>query len=382
MKVAFALFTVLVVTGCTVSMEPAETESPVTTSVPPLHLADAPAWTTTTTDFPGEPSRVDLRDGKALVVGRYGFQVIDTDSGVAVATVTTETDLGDGARWDETAGSPFFAGEGVVVPYRRDGEVGLAKLVGGDVVWLGRTFGAGGVLRSADDDTAMVTVASPDDPDRVVEQADLRMIAFDSRSGDRRWERTGGWPVTVADGLVLTVSGARLDNDTDPDGRVVMSALDVSTGEPRWSLGDRYNAIDVVTTAGDAVLVTAIAKGETARRLVVLSVKTGERLGDLGAATEVRCATDEERMIACGHVGDSVSVFDLATEKVVTVPCPDGLEAVGPDRLVVAKPTGRRYTVDLAGRTIDRELPESVWALTGTQLVVHAHHTVSGYRIS
>lgn len=383
MRVALAVLAVLAVSGCAgLQVRPVE-RSPTPIPVPPLTLSATPVWSTTTTGFPGRPTSVRLLNQRALVVGPQGFQVIDTESGAAESTVTTASDLGHGGRWDESTGQPVLAGEGVIAPYRLDGRLGLTKLFNGHDVALGETtVDAGGALGTADDGTAVVTVASPDDPTRVDDLAGLRMIAFDSRTGDLRWERPALWPVAIVDGLVLAVSTTHHDPTSGPEQASTVSAVDVMTGEPRWSLVDRYAAADVVLAARDLVVVRAVAAGETKPTLVVVSTQTGERVTDLGAPSNAGCATDGNTMIACGTGDGTLSVVTVAGQQVTKVPCADDIEAVATDRLFVGAAGGRHYSVDLTGKRVDRDLPGAPVALTLDQLVVRTDDAVSGYPLS
>ncbi len=363
MKVGVAVLAVFVVAGCGVTVTPVEVRTAAEAPVPPLRLGESPVWSTATSGFPGRPASVQVRDGKALVVGQQGFQVIDTESGAVESTVTTDTDLGDGARWDETAGQPVLIGDGVVVPYRLDGVVELAKLVNGhDVFAADTTVGADGVLWAADDGTAMATTGQ-------------RMVAFDSRSGDHRWERAHMWPVAVADLEVLAVSGTRHDTGLEPG--TTVSAFDVMTGQPTWSLVDRYAASNVVLMARDEVLVHAVAPGETTPTLVVVSLKTGEHVADLGAAVDARCATDANTTIACRTDADTLVVYDLASRQVTKLHNPENVEAVGQDRLFVGD-----HSIDFTGKRVDQRLPGTPVELDLHQLVVRTDDAISAYPLS
>jgi outer membrane protein assembly factor BamB len=370
----------------TASCSTSEARPPVqTTSAPPprLTVAAEATWTS------HEVFDAQLRDGTALVIGHRMFQVVDTATGEVRWQVDSDTSLGGSATWDSFIGTPHLVGVGrdlaVVSAYYRPGEAeyGLALFSAEDgrVLWR-TTTGAGARLRVADDRLVLVSVTENGPP---TEADDLRMIAFDTRTGDELWERTGTWPTAIAGDTVLGVN-TLVEDDSALSVNVdaVAAGFDVATGEPRWDLGSRYRGSEVTLTAGNVALVHATNATKAEAELVLVSVETGEQVADLGASEAALCATDRDTAMACFLGGNSVSVFGLADRAVTRVAVEDVFEGVGQNRIFLRGVGDSHYTVDLAGRPLDDQLPGEPVTVTGDCLVVYGNSqrtTLAGYRL-
>ncbi|HEY0693533.1 MAG TPA: hypothetical protein VGD71_31395 [Kribbella sp.] len=202
---------------------------------------------------------VRLRDGRLLVATGDGIKLLDVESGAALWAQDNDAELpGRTVGMDPTASQqlPFVVrhgdGVGVLVGYdvvRCDlVEPGVALLSGGtgDVVWQAPTTPAEGCaqnkvdwkqnLWAADDTTALVSVApdggNPDDLGQV------RVLALDVATGQRKWEYQGAWPQAIADGVALVSTVKPIPPRVTGSGMV--TALDLATGQPKWSVADRY----------------------------------------------------------------------------------------------------------------------------------------------
>jgi hypothetical protein len=376
-RIMLAALALLAVTSCSTPdarpSPPTATTltTPTKSTLPPLDVAAGAAWTS------DGVFDAQLWDGTALVAGHEKFQVIDTATGEVRWEVDSNTDLGDGRKWDANRGMPLLVGDGrdlaVASAYVRTGEdheygVALFSAEDGRRLWSDPIGRDGVSLRAADDRIVLVTAVEGGVP---ADQDDLRMIAFDTRTGDELWERTGTWPKAVVDGTVLGVNAPDEDSASyEVDLDSVVSAFDAETGEPRWDLGSRYRGSEVVLTAGEVVLVHATESAEADAELVLLSVETGEQVAGFGRSEEAFCGTDRDTLIACGVGGGSVSVFRLDDQEVTRLKVQDGFEAVGPDRIFLNGIGDHYYAVDLAGGRIDQRLPGRPQVVTDDYLVV------------
>ncbi|HEX6357504.1 PQQ-binding-like beta-propeller repeat protein [Actinophytocola sp.] len=370
LKIVLAVLVTLAATNCTTPAAPPPVPTTISAKpkLPKLDVAAEAAWTSDGT------SEARLRDGTALAVGQKTFQVIDLASGAVRWKTDENTGLG-GGRWDTRVGTPFLVGEGanlaVLSAYYRfgqDNEYGLVLLsaMDGRVLWQ-KTTGEHLFLHAADERIALVTTT---EVATLTKPADLRMIAFETRTGNQLWERTGAWPAAIAGNTVLGVNGLEQDLPLDALGPgPSVFAFDVATGDPRWDIADRYEGSEVLLTAGEVVLVRGTESTEDKAELVLLSAGTGKRVVDIGEVT-ANCETDGEATIVCGSEDDTLSVFRLADQSVTSVPNDDVVEAVWRDRIFVNAIGDRHYTVDLAGNEIDR-IPGAPVAVSGDYLVVH-----------
>jgi len=124
-------------------------------------------------------------------------------------------------------------------------------------------------------------------------------------------------------------------------------------------------------------LSAVVAPGETTPTLVVVSLKTGEHVADLGAAVDARCATDANTTIACRTDADTLVVYNLASRQVTKLHNPENVEAVGQDRLFVGD-----HSIDFTGKRVDQRLPGTPVELDLHQLVVRTDDAISAYPLS
>lgn len=378
LRTMLAVLTALAVTSCSaVEVRPVPNSPTTTTSaksaLPPLDVATEAAWTSDV------GTELRLRDGTALAVGDDAFQVIDTGTGDVRWSVNSGTEIA-GGKWDDYVGAPFLVGEGrnlaVLTAYYRlgeDNEFGLALLSAEDGRELWHTStGEGLRLRTADDRIALVTVTEGASPSEVARLDDLKMIAYDVRTGDKAWERTGAWPTAIAGDTVFGVRALEDDAwESSLNSTAVAVAFDAKTGEPRWDLEDRYEASEVVLAVGDVVVVHTTRSKEPVATLVALSAESGEHVADIGEAPKAYCETDGEIIVACTPNGRSISVFQVDGKKVTQLSVDGALDTVGRDRLFVDGLN--HYSVDLAGVTVDQSLPGKPVLVTDDYLVVDPH---------
>ena len=387
LRTMLAVLAALAVTGCSTPEAqppaPTTTTTPAKSTLPRLDVAAEATWTG------HEVFDAQLRDGTALVIGHRAFQVIDTETGDVRWEVDSATDLGDGATWDSSIGTPHLVGEGrnlaVVSSYYRPSKVeyGLALFSAEDgrVLWR-TTTDEGAKLRVADDRIVLVTVT---EGGTVVEPSDLRMIAFDTRTGDKLWERTGTWPTAIAGDTVLGVNVLGEDDSTlSVNLDAVAAAFDAATGKPRWDLGSRYRGSEVVFAVGDTVLVHATTSTKEEAELVLVSTKTGKHVADIGASESALCVTDRDTTIGCFLNGNSVAVYGLDDQEVTHVTVEDVLEAVGQNRIFLGGVGDSHYSVDLTGKKLDEQLPGEPVTITDDHLVVYENSQrtkLAGYQL-
>ncbi|HEX6356472.1 hypothetical protein [Actinophytocola sp.] len=192
-----------------------------------------------------------LRDGRLLVGTEDGIQLLDVGSGTVLWAQHNEAELpGQTVALDPTASPqlPFLVrhgdGVGVLVGYdvfRCDlVEPGVALLSGetGGVAWQAPTAPAEGCaqnkvdwkqeLWAADDTTALVSVApNGGDPDDL---GQVRVLALDVATGQRKWEYQGAWPHAIAGGVALVSTAMPMSSRFTEPGMV--TALDLATGNP------------------------------------------------------------------------------------------------------------------------------------------------------
>jgi outer membrane protein assembly factor BamB len=272
----------------------------------------------------------------------------------------------------------------------------LLSTVDGHVIWRTVTFAGsaetalkGPLLLVADDRIALTAVANEADSPEVERPEVPRMIAIDTATGARSWERTGPWPMAIAGDTVIGLNAKGYDaaaSEVGPDAMV--AAFDATTGAPRWDLHDRYQGSKVVLAAADVVLVQVIDGRK--KKLTVLSAATGKRVTDLGESNRNGCATDGTATIACMDIVDTVSVFHLADRSVTRVPrdaWADFSYCVWHDRIFLSRlpedaTETRYYSVDLAGNVIDPDLPGQPLAISDDYLIVRGgpnEKAISGY---
>lgn len=341
---------------------------------------------------------VRLRDGLLLVGTEDGLQLLDVESGAALWAQDDFAELpGQTVALDPAASQqlPFLVrhggGVGVLVPYRLFKcslvEPGLALLSGetGGVVWQAPTTPADGCVQNsmdweqdvwaADDTTALVSVAPnfghPDDVGQV------RTLALDVATGQRKWEHQGAWPQAIAGGVALVSTNRPPSSFTRPG---MVTALDLATGQPRWTLNGRYPAAHLVAVAGDVVVVVTADESGTDRTVRVLDSATGRELATLPDVEPASCVTDATTLVACKTGSESreprLVTFRVADRAVTTVPIEEHtvLQSVVQGRISVEL-AGRKpsiFTIDRTGNVIDKKPPGVLLAAADDLLLVKA----------
>lgn len=317
---------------------PAAKPAPVLT---PLTFEPSAAWATPKGATP------DVLDGVALV-DADGLKLLDAATGRRLWQRSPYKDLPDlpGFRvWGLPGTSRLVTHDGAPAVLTGYVEVeaatsGLMLLSAEDASVLSRVplgpVSGPDVAVTAFDDRVAVVVAEPGDT-----------AVYSLESGKRLWTRSGARGVAVAGDTVLATTG-----DT-------VAAFDLSTGEPRWDLGDRYDTAEVVLTGGDAVLTRITSGARTTGKL--LTVHDGTELADV--AETHSCAMDAV-LLACGGRG-TVVVHDLKTGKATETGARAAAAVLVRDgRIFVESENSEVSTIDAAGNEIDASLPGRVVAMT------------------
>ncbi|GAB1511788.1 outer membrane protein assembly factor BamB family protein [Actinophytocola sp. KF-1] len=358
--------------------------APTTTAKPeptlrPLAFAPEASWS-----IRRGSSLVDVRDGVALAEDSEHLTLLDAATGATRWQLTAFADMpADGdIMWQPSRDAPS-----ALVPH--DG--GLAVLT--QYYWTdcptdicaddhGPSDESGLVLLSVTDGSVLWQAplrpsvnrpGTPRPPRYELNAVDDRVAvaAFDGggtvavsvETGEQLWSRPGVWGVAIAGDTVLAQAdgkpGIAPGRGALTPGSV--TALDLSTGVPRWDLVDEYAASEVVATGGDAVLVRVRSGKEAAGK--VLALGDGHELAETDAAGMIACATDGT-LLAC-PADDGVVVHDLGTGAVTRT----GVVALAVDRiqdgrLFLIGSGNRAWTIDQVGNVIDAELPGRVVAMT------------------
>jgi hypothetical protein len=339
---------------------------------------------------------VRLRDGRLLVATDDGIKLLDVESGAALWTQDNDAELpGQSVAMDPTAGQqlPFVVrhggGVGVLVGYdvvRCDlVEPGVALLSGetGGVVWQAPTTPAEGCaqnkvgwkqnLWAADDTTALVSVApdggNPDDLGQV------RVLALDVATGQRKWEYQGAWPQAIADGVALVSTVKPIPPRLTGSGTV--TALDLATGQPKWSVAERYAEAHLAQAVGDVVVVATNDKSGENAAVRVLDAATGREIATLPDAEPDSCVADAT-LVACladpPKGGPQLVTYRLADRAVKTVPVEEHttLLSVVQGRISVEVAGREIVTIDRTGIVVDDKPPGELLAMTDDLVLVKA----------
>jgi outer membrane protein assembly factor BamB len=338
-----------------------------------------------------------LRDGRLLVGTEDGIQLLDVESGAALWTQHNDAELpGQTVALDPTASQqlPFLVrhgdGVGVLVGYhlflRCDlVEPGVALLSGenGGVVWQVPTTPAEGCARNqvhwkqqlwaADDTTALVSVApnggNPDDLGQV------RVLALDVATGQRKWEHQGAWPHAITGGVALVSTDKPMPAGFTGPGTV--TALDLATGAPKWSLADRYPVAHLAHAAGDVVVVVTNDESGDNEVVRVLDAATGREVATLPDADPDFCVADAT-LVACQadplRRGPQLVTFRPADQAVMTVPLEEHTSLLSVVEGRISVDILRRepsiVTIDRTGNVIDEKPPGELLAMTDDLLLV------------
>lgn len=392
------LASVLVVLVIGSDEEPAPAEARTRPELGPLALSER-VWAADGVTLSRNWGTVRLLDGRLLVGTEDGIRLLDVESGAALWAQGDQADLpGQTVALDPSASPqlPLLVGHGdgvgVLVGYdvfRCDlVEPGVALLSGetGGVVWQAPTTPAEGCVRdkvdwkqdlwAADDTTALVSVAPnggyPDDLGQV------RVLALDVATGQRKWEHQAAWPQAIAGGVAL-LSTAKPVPAPHLTGPGTVTALDLATGGPRWSVADRYPVTHLVRAAGDVVVVVTTDESGENRLVRVLDAATGREVATLPDAEPESCVADAT-LVACRADpltrGPRLVTFRLADRAVMTVPVEEHTRLLSVVQGRISVENFRRkpsiVTIDRTGNVIDEKPPGELLAMTDDLLLVRA----------
>lgn len=388
-----SVLAVLLVVGS--EEEPAPTEARPRPELGPLALSER-VWVAENMSMFHDWTTGRLRDGRLLVGTKDGIQLLDVESGSALWAQDNEAELpGQTVTLDPTASQqlPFLVrhgdGVGVLVGYDRFGcefvEPGVALLSGetGGVVWRAPTIPGDRCapntvnwnqdLWAADDTTALVSVAPNfGDPDDL---GQVRVLALDVATGQRKWEHQGAWPQAIAGGVALVSTDKPIPSGFTGPGTV--TALDLATGQPKWTLADRYPVAHLMYAVGDVVVVVTNDESGKNQAVRVLDAATGREVATLPEADPDFCVADAT-LVACRADpltrGPQLVTFRLADRAVMTVPLEEytTLLSVVQGRISVTI-LGRKpslVTIDRTGNVIDEKPPGELLAMTDDLLLV------------
>jgi len=209
-------------------------------------------------------------------------------------------------------------------------------------------------------DDVTVLVAGPSDALDARQNADpaeIRTIAVNAMTGELIWEAAGYWAQFIADETVLARvpgSGPRTA-DYEPGTAV---ALDLSSGNERWSATDRLSQSEFLLATDDLALVRAVEDGVFSWQIV--DVADGTTVADLEEWVE-RCATDGERLIACSiGVLSGLLSYELGETEARSFPDQSALFlGLGFNGYLFAKAlsSGEHLAVDRWGNVLSDPLP-------------------------
>lgn len=272
---------------------------------------------------------IDVRDDATLVWSGYGLTMLDTATGKIRWTVESGRDLGGGVRLS-AAKPAWLTRHGVLAEY--DGGLFLLSAADGTITWQRPTPGRSAPVVAADDRVAMYA-------------AGTSTVVMTTEDGRTLWQADGVTPDGFAGyhALVTDFAGTKVQG------------LDLITGEAEWTV----TPASVVLAAGPYALV------DTGAAQIVINTDSGAAVADLGSADRPGCITDQYSVIACPADGGT-DTFDIDKKKARRqVPIPR-LDAAWDTRLYDRE---TRDTVDLAGTTVDRDLPGELVGAGASHLV-------------
>ncbi|WP_143021302.1 hypothetical protein [Prauserella marina] len=331
-------------------------------SVPVTTFGGAAAWTEQDGPF-SELSHAEIR-GDVLLVdgvgdkgGAEGVAVVDAGTGAPRWSVGALDELpgGDGALLYQVDKPTAVISSGdewwpVVEYYRQAGddhaERGLAVLSADD----GSVVRTVPVVKAAPESepeytianwraggTSAVVVAAPSATE---DEGTVRTVGIDLLEGAVTWEREGQEgidPATIAGGVVI---GRAAGNGDD---KQATAAYDLRSGEPKWSLADRYPSSYVDenrTPVAAGVLAVYVTDDAGVVGVALVDTVSGEELTRVKMASG--CASDAAgEFLACG-----ISVDDTSDRRLLTVSA-DGEPKVSGKAVEAGQVAGA-----FAGRTV------------------------------
>lgn len=288
----------------------------------------------------------------------------------------------------------FIVGERVIVPGAR--ELSAIDRTSGEVAWTAPTSRAA-TLAAGDDvlrvttrgdvelrcaasgevlwNTRVVPRVGPASPPVVIAQpgvarvallteSERRLVALDLRTGEARWTLTarhsGSFRLRRVGRLVLAVSGDS-----------VVTAVDLTSGEVVWRHGDGVPYSVAPLVHGETVVALAGEPGRGPAVAHVLGGLTGALKHELraglpavappvawGDVVAIPCASREEGVVVVGFsLTDGAEVFRTAVDAVSSGASRPALVAAD-GRFIVNLPTGRAVA-------LDAETGEVAWSWSG-----------------
>jgi outer membrane protein assembly factor BamB len=375
--------------------ESAPTEARPGPELGPLTLSER-VWTAEDVTVSLNSGAIRIRDDRILFRTETGILLIDVESGAGLWTQNDQVELRDQTVAMDLSASPQLPllvrhgdGVGVLVGYDVFGcdlvEPGVALLSGenGDVVWRAPTAPAEGCaqnmvhwkqqLWAADDTTALVSVApNGGDPDDL---GQVRVLALDVATGQRKWEHQGAWPQAIAGGVALVSTDKPVPAGFTGPGTV--TALDLATGAPKWSLADRYPVAHLMHAVGDVVVVATNDESGDNEVVRVLDAATGREVATLPEADPGFCVADAT-LVACRADpltrGPQLVTFRQEDQAVMTVPLEEHTSLLSVVEGRISVDILRRepsiVTIDRTGNVIDEKPPGELLAMTDDLLLV------------
>ncbi|MEU3272048.1 hypothetical protein ABZ639_14480 [Saccharomonospora sp. NPDC006951] len=304
-------------------------------SVPVTTFGGAAAWTEQDGPFP-ELSHAEIKgdvllvDGVSDKGGAAGVAAVDAGTGATRWSVGALDELpgGDGALLYQVDKPTAVISRGdewwpVVEYYRQRGEDhaerGLAVLSAED----GSVVRTVPVVEAAPEDqpeytiagwraggTSAVVVAAPSATE---DEGTARTVGVDLLDGAVTWEREGQEgldPVAIAGDVVIARPAG------DDDKRTVAAAYDLGSGEPKWSLADRYPSSYVDENGAPVaagVLAVYVTDDAGVVGVALVDATSGDELTRVRMASG--CASDAAGdFLACG-----ISVDDTSDRRLLTV---------------------------------------------------------------
>ena len=352
-----------------------------TSALKPLALGDEPLWTAERLagrTVIASPT-ITVRDDVALVRGYDKFSLLNMATGqvrwsVDPAPDAVWADLPGvaGAAWFQVLDGPLLRshdGEPVLLtdywyPYGTDGSKGVALLSAetGDLLWRKDIPDLAGL--TADDQTALIATTTTGIGLEVHDPVDLKTLALDLGTGETLWEQPGIWPDAMSGDVALGHRSPKRRPEPEDDTELV--AFDRETGAQKWDLSERFARSELFQAAGDVALVNGSpSKDPEAGVGYVVATDSGKPLHTI---TGDSCDTDGSTLVTCSTPaakrGD-LNTFDIPKHTMTESQAQFvDVTAVAHNRVFLEDFTGRGYSVDRTGTTVDKKLPGLVIAIS------------------